>query len=172
MTAAAPHVHVPVSTHLATLFGIGRIPLMPGTIASAAAFPVGWWMGLLFGWMGLLVAGGLMFLLGWYVCGAHAKRVGVKDPAECVLDEVAGQWIALAAIPLINTAMPTVGPFFNPIALAATFVGFRFFDIVKPWPISRLQNLEGGLGIMADDIIAGAVTAVLVFVAAMAKAFG
>jgi phosphatidylglycerophosphatase A len=169
MTTAASHAQQPVSTYLATLFGIGRIPVMPGTIASAAAFPIGWWIGLLTGWVGLLIAGGLMFLLGWAACGAHAKRVGVKDPKECVLDEVAGQWVALAAIPLIDN--PLTHSFFYWIPLAAAFVGFRFFDILKPWPISRAERLEGGLGIMADDILAGAVTAALIVAASLAKLF-
>jgi phosphatidylglycerophosphatase A len=155
MSDTASSLHIPASTHLATLFGIGRIPVMPGTIASLAVFPVGWWIGILTGWAGLMVAAILVFLLGWGVCGAHARRVGVKDPKECVLDEVAGQWLALSAIPMVDG-------FFHWLPLLLVFAGFRFFDIVKPWPISRSQRFEGGFGIMADDMIAGAVTAALV----------
>jgi phosphatidylglycerophosphatase A len=155
MSTAEHTAHVPASTHFATLFGIGRIPFAPGTIASAAVFPIGWWIGILTGWAGLLVAGILVFLLGWGVCGAHARRVGVKDPRECVLDEVAGQWIALSALPI-------VGGFFHWLPLLLAFGLFRFFDIVKPWPISRAQRFDGGLGIMMDDLIAGAVTAALI----------
>lgn len=164
MTAAARANPVPVSTYLATAFGLGRIPLMPGTIASMVAFPLGWWIGLLLGWMGLTIAVLAIFLIGWGACGAHARRVGIKDPKECVLDEVAGQWAALIAIALINgfLAWP---------ALFIAFAGFRFFDIVKPWPISLAQRPEGGLGIMLDDLAAGAATAVLVLIGSLANLY-
>lgn len=158
MNGMASAVHYPISTHLATVFGIGRIRFAPATIASLACMPLGWWIGLLLGWTGLLVAGGSLFLLGWWACGAHARRVGKTDPQECVLDEVAAQWVAMTAIPLVNG-------FFHWIPLVAVFVLFRVLDIAKPWPISRAEELPGGLGIMADDMIAGIVTAVLVYVA-------
>ena len=156
--------HLPISTHLATVFGLGRVRFAPGTVASLAAMPAGWWIGLLFGWIGVVIAAGSVFLLGWWACGVPARRAGAKDPKECVLDEVAGQWLAMAAIPI-------VGGFFHGIPLLAAFVGFRFFDIVKPWPISRLQHLDGGLGIMADDMLAGAVTAGLIVAAWLVKLF-
>jgi phosphatidylglycerophosphatase A len=155
MSATDRIERTPATTHIATFFGIGRIPVMPGTIASAAAFPLGWWIGILTGWLGLLIAAGAMFLIGWGACGAHARRVGVKDPKECVLDEVAGQWVALAAIPVVDG-------FFQWIPLVAEFALFRFLDIVKPWPISRAQTFEGGLGIMVDDMIAGGVAALVI----------
>lgn len=161
---SSPHARLPVSSILATAFGVGRVRFAPGTVASLVAMPAGWWIGLLFGWIGVLIAAGTVFLIGWWACGTHARRIGAKDPKECVLDEVAGQWLAMAAIPLVDG-------FFHGIPLLAVFVGFRFFDILKPWPISRLQHLEGGLGIMADDILAGGVTAVLVFAAWLVHLF-
>ncbi len=164
MTEAAHHVHQPASTHIATLFGIGRIRFAPGTFASLAAYPVGWWLGLLTGAPGVIFGALVAFAVGWYACSAHARRTGVKDPKECVMDELAGQWLALAAIPIVDG-------FFHWIPLVAAFVGFRFFDIIKPWPISRAERFDGGLGIMADDMIAGGTTALLIVLAWWLKAF-
>lgn len=164
MTAAARAAPVPVSTYLATAFGLGRIPVMPGTIASMVAFPLGWWIGLLLGWMGLTIAALFVFLIGWGACGAHARRVGIKDPKECVLDEVAGMWLAMTALPLVDG-------FFHWLPCVLAFAAFRFFDIVKPWPISRAQQLEGGIGIMLDDLAAGAAAGVLVLIGGFANLY-
>jgi phosphatidylglycerophosphatase A len=70
------------------------------------------------------------------------KRHG-EDPSIVTIDELVGQWIALAAMPATL-----------PVLLLA-FVSFRFFDIAKPGPIDRVQRLHGGWGIMADDLLAG-----------------
>ena len=81
---------------------------------------------------------------------------GRKDPGKVVVDEVAGQLIA--TLPLA---------FFRQWSIAAvmvSFVLFRFFDIVKPYPANRLQELKGGFGIMYDDLVAGVYAAVLVWV--------
>src|SRR5271169_1276214 len=86
------------STKVATLFTIGCVPLVPGTIASAAALPVGWWLAVLGGWMTLLIAAGVFTLLGIWACGRQAKLAGMDDPPECVIDEAAGQWFALVPV--------------------------------------------------------------------------
>lgn len=149
-----------VARVLATGFGIGRIPFAPGTAASVAALPFGIWIVFMGGnWLALAGFAVVFFLLGVWACGVHARALGLKDPGECVLDEIAGQLVALT--PLIPT-----GRMLSPGALLLAFVLFRFFDIVKPWPISRLERLPGGLGIMADDMLAGAVSAGLVWLAA------
>lgn len=152
----------PPSTQIATVFGIGRVPLLPGTLASLAALPVGWWIAVIGGWMTLLAAAFWVTLLGIWAGGRHAKFAGKKDPSECVIDEVAGQWIAL--LPIAFT-----GRLFNPPLLAVAFLLFRFFDILKPWPIYRLQNYSGGLGIMLDDVAAGIAAGVLIVAGIAAK---
>jgi phosphatidylglycerophosphatase A len=147
----------PPSTRLATLFGIGNMPFAPGTLAALAALPIGWWLAVLGGWFTVLAASILLTLLGIWAGGRYAKAMGVDDPSECVIDEAAGQWLAL--VPLAFWERPFL---FKALALALVFLLFRAFDILKPWPLSRLERLPGGLGIMADDAMAGLVAGALV----------
>jgi phosphatidylglycerophosphatase A len=137
----------PVSTRLATCFGIGWIPLAPGTIASAAALPFGWLLVVL-GWKTLLMGAIAATALGVWACGVHARKVGIYDPSECVLDEVAGQWFTLVPIAFMGR-----GGDWRPYGMA--FLLFRLFDILKPWPISAAERLPGGWGVMMDDVLAG-----------------
>ncbi len=145
----------PFSTRLATVFGIGWFPFAPGTAASFVALPLGWIL-IRFGWQSALVGAGLAMLIGIWACGLHARKAGRHDPSECVLDEVAGQWTALLPIALMGR-----GDDWRPFAMA--FLLFRLFDITKPWPVARAERLPGGLGIMADDIVAGAFAAAILY---------
>ena len=86
---------------------------------------------------------------------------GRKDPGKVVVDEVAGQFIAL--FPL------TLFPRWSTLAVIVSFILFRFFDIVKPYPANRLQELNGGAGVMLDDLVAGVYAAVIVSI--MLKVF-
>lgn len=140
----------PLVRLLATWFGSGLLPRAPGTWGSLAALPPA---GLLM-WLGgpeLLAIGVLLATLtGCWISTAYVNTTGREDPGEVVIDEVAGQWIPLVVLP------------FEPLPWIAAFVAFRFFDIAKPWPVSWAdQRLSGGLGIMADDILAGIYAAVL-----------
>ncbi|HXJ01253.1 MAG TPA: phosphatidylglycerophosphatase A [Micropepsaceae bacterium] len=146
---------IPISTRLATCFGIGWIPFAPGTFASAAALPFGWLLVLL-GWQGVLIGAGLATVVGIWACGAHARKVGLYDPSECVLDEVAGQWVTLVPI-----ALQARGSDWRPYVMA--FLLFRLFDIFKPWPISAAEKLPGGFGVMMDDVVAGLAAAALLY---------
>ena len=132
---------------IATCFGIGRVPLLPGTAASFAALPLGWGLSFL-GPRALALGVLVVAFVGVWASGAYAKRIAVKDPGECVIDEVAGQWIAL-----IPAAIENVVTDWRPFVMA--FFLFRLFDITKPWPLRELEKLGGGVGIMADDIAAG-----------------
>jgi phosphatidylglycerophosphatase A len=152
----------PPSTQIATLFGIGRIPLAPGTLASLAALPVGWWLAIVGGWATLLTAAIWVTLLGIWASGRHARAVDKRDPSECVIDEVAGQWFALVPVAL-------TGRLFHVLVLGLAFLFFRVLDILKPWPISRLENYSGGLGIMLDDVAAGIIAGILVAVGVATK---
>jgi phosphatidylglycerophosphatase A len=82
-------------------------------------------------------------LIGIPAASIVERESGREDPGHVVIDEVAGQWIALAACPLES----------RHVVLA--FALFRLFDIVKPWPARQLERLHGGLGIMMDDVAAG-----------------
>ena len=81
------------------------------------------------------------------------KLLGKKDPGKVVIDEVAGQLIALLPI------LPKLDPGW--VSIIVAFLSFRLFDIVKPYPARRLEKLESGLGIMSDDVVAGAYAAVV-----------
>ena len=129
---------------LATWFGSGLLPKAPGTWGSLAALPFAYGIYLWTGTFGLVVATVLVFVIGVWASGRYANAKENSDPGEVVIDEVAGQWLAL--IPAIGIL------WYYPVA----FVAFRIFDILKPWPVGWLdRHLKGGLGIMADDIAAG-----------------
>jgi len=130
---------------LATWFGIGYLPVAPGTWASLAALPLAWGITAWAGWPGLAIAAVLATAIGIWCSGVYAARSGTEDPGPVVIDEVAGQWLVLLAVPL------------DPLLYGIAFVTFRLFDIVKPWPVSWAdRSVGGGLSIMLDDIFAGA----------------
>ena len=129
---------------LATWFGAGLLPKAPGTWGSLAAIP----FALALTWVGgpwlLLAAASAVFFAGVWAGGRYAKERGLEDPGAVVIDEVAGQWIAL--IPAL----------LDPVLVVLAFLAFRLFDILKPWPVGWLdRELKGGLGIMSDDVLAG-----------------
>lgn len=137
---------------LATWFGAGRLPLAPGTWGSLAALPFAWGMASLAGPPVLFAAALAALVIGIWASEAVTRTSGVKDPGEIVIDEVAGQWLALAFVPL------------DPLAYGAGFLLFRVFDIVKPWPANWIdRGVSGGMGIMLDDIVAGAYTGILLY---------
>jgi phosphatidylglycerophosphatase A len=147
----------PLSSQLATFFGIGRIPFASGTFASAAALLLGVLLVPL-GWQALAAVAVVAVAVGVWACDRHACALGVCDPSECVLDEVAGQWIGL--IPVAFYAHP-----FDWRPYALSFFLFRLFDVAKLWPLSAAERLPGGWGVMADDVLAGLFTAGLVYAA-------
>ena len=155
MTAEAEpaRVHLRHPTALiATCFGAGLVPWAPGTVASALALPLAWLLRTYTGALGLAIATLALIVIGIWAAGAYERRTGVRDSSAIVIDEVAGQFVALLLVP------PTVA------AYAIGFVLFRLFDVVKPWPISLLdRRVKGGLGVMLDDIVAGALAAVLLW---------
>ena len=133
------------SVLLATWFGSGLLPKAPGTWGSLAALPFAWAIQSNGGQGALLVAAAVIFFIGWWAADRFARETGIKDPSVVVIDEVAGQWLALAFVPM--TAW----------SYLAGFALFRAADIFKPWPASLAdRRLGGGFGIMLDDIIAGA----------------
>ncbi len=130
----------------ATWFGAGRLPLAPGTWGSLAALPFAWALLATLQAPGLLVAAGAVFLVGWWATSRYLEgRPGDdRDPGEVVIDEVAGQWLAL------TLADPAVW-WHWPVA----FLLFRVFDIVKPWPARRIERRKTAFAVMADDVVAG-----------------
>jgi len=124
-------------------FGSGLSPKAPGTMGTIASIP----FYLLLAHMGWAFYGGVVlvaFIFGVYCCGQTAKALGVHDHGGIVWDEFVGFWITMFMVP--------AGWFW----LLFGFALFRFFDIVKPWPIKWLDNsVSGGFGIMIDDVLAG-----------------
>jgi phosphatidylglycerophosphatase A len=143
------------SSQLATCFGIGRVSIAPGTLASAAALPLGWAL-VRMGWP-IVVAGTIVAtIIGIWACSNYVRKVGYNDPPECVIDEVAGQWFALMPIAVMGRSSDWW-------LYVWAFLLFRFFDIAKPWPISAGERLPGGLGVMMDDVLAGIAAAILLY---------
>jgi phosphatidylglycerophosphatase A len=137
---------------LATWFGAGLLPWAPGTWGSLAALPCAWVLVWVAGWPLLLVATILVFAVGIWSSERYSSRSKRSDPGEVVIDEVAGQWLVLCLMPL------------DVLSYLAGFVAFRFFDITKPWPVSWAERrLRGGLGIMADDIVAALYGLIVLF---------
>ena len=137
---------------LATWFGCGLLPKAPGTWGSIAALPIVWGTALMAGSSGIVLFVFVISLAGIWAAGRYAVAIGRHDPGSVVIDEVAGQALALVA----------VAP--DPLVYGFAFVLFRLFDILKPWPISWAdRKIPGGLGIMLDDILAGAACAPLVW---------
>jgi phosphatidylglycerophosphatase A len=134
---------------LATGFGAGLVPRAPGTAGSAVGVVLGWLMfDLPWPWRAAIAAA--VFVGGVFVCGASARDLGEHDHPGIVLDEVAGMLATLLAVAAADLWR-----------LVLAFVLFRFFDIVKPWPIRDVDHrLSGGLGIMLDDLMAAGYAAV------------
>ncbi len=142
------------ATVIASVCGIGYAPVASGTVASAVATILTLPLLYLGGSPALAAASLLAFVIGIAACDAHVRATGREDPSECVIDEVAGQWLACAF------ALPTFGVLPRPqdaaVTLCLAFLLFRLFDIWKPWPVNWAErSFAGGLGVMADDMIAG-----------------
>jgi phosphatidylglycerophosphatase A len=128
---------------LATWFGSGHLPCMPGTWGSLAALPL-WWLLQHLGTLGYCLTVALFAVAGIYISGLAEVYIQQADPPVIVIDEVVGQLIALAGCP-VNFYLAVLG-----LAL------FRLFDIFKPFPIGLINTrLTGGLGIVLDDAVAG-----------------
>lgn len=147
-------------THFLALgFGSGLAPKAPGTFGTLAALPLIYLQSLVSPQLGLIWVL-FAFVLGCYVCGQTAKDIGEHDHGAIVWDEVAGYSLAMWCIP------------FEWQYLLAGFLLFRFFDIVKPWPIRLLdKKIHGGFGIMIDDMLAGFFSWLILFALVQWQAF-
>jgi len=147
--SAADHAAVAV----ATAFGFGRFPVAPGTFGSLPGLLAAWALWKAGGPWAVVAGAAVVAAVGTWAAGRAARLWGTEDPGAVVVDEVAGQMVALFF----------VAP--SPAVLAVSFLLFRGMDIVKPWPASKLERLPGGSGIMADDLAAGAIANVVLQIA-------
>ena len=128
---------------LALGFGSGLAPRAPGTAGTLVAIPLYWLMRSFDSQTYALIVC-ILFVFGVWLCGYAANRLGVHDHPGIVFDEIVGFLITMFAVP------------FDWSMVLAGFILFRFFDALKPWPISWFdKNLHGGFGIMFDDVLAG-----------------
>jgi phosphatidylglycerophosphatase A len=165
-----------VKLWIARGFGVGRIPVAPGTWGSA--------VGLL--WFFLLLAPGslVLFLLGAtagvaasvWLCGRAEHVLAEKDPPSVVLDEIVAMPVCFVAWLVIlmtrQGSMPAPRDFLSSQAWLLTigvFLTFRLFDVVKPWPVRQSQRLPGGWGITVDDLLAALYVNVVVLLAFAAR---
>ncbi|MBK1617968.1 phosphatidylglycerophosphatase A [Lamprobacter modestohalophilus] len=141
-------------------FGAGLSPMAPGTMGTLVAIPIYLVLSHLPG-LAYLVALAVLIGVGLWACDKVAAEMGEDDPPSIVWDEIVGFLVAMAAAPVVSLAWILMG-----------FLLFRLFDIYKPWPVSWTEKrFKGGLGIMADDLVAGAMTwVVLTFMAMIVSA--
>jgi len=151
-----PERHKSPAFWVVTFFGSGLLKPAPGTWGSLAALIAGY---------GLLIAGtgpvlmtvlvaALTLVSAWLIDGIE-RKVGIHDAPEIVIDEVAGLWLTL---------LPLAPSNYSPLSLAAAFLLFRLFDILKPWPICWLDtHVKGGLGVIVDDLVAGLFAAAILW---------
>ncbi|MFT5082135.1 MAG: phosphatidylglycerophosphatase A [Lentisphaeria bacterium] len=133
---------------LAFGFGSGLSPIVPGTVGTLASVPLYWLLVHLpfwgYPWLGYFLVVLAAAIIGVYLCDYTSKKLKVHDHSGIVWDEFVGFWITMFMVP------------FSWQWVLLGFVLFRFFDMLKPWPISWLdKKVHGGFGIMIDDVLAG-----------------
>ena len=130
--------------YFATLFGIGFIPLAPGTFGSLFAILI-WYVFIdLFSIFYFIVLFLFVLSVSFYFTDIYLDNYKKKDPSEVIVDEFLGQSIPLLFI--VN---------FNIYEVLIAFVTFRFFDIYKIYPINKIEDLKGSYGVILDDVVAG-----------------
>ncbi|MCC6133689.1 MAG: phosphatidylglycerophosphatase A [Acidobacteria bacterium] len=150
----------PVAASLATWFGTGLLPGPTGTWGSLLAIPAAeaaWAFG---SGPGLVVFAVAASLLGVWSCDVVVRMRHAKDPKETVIDEVAGQAFSLLGWHL---AFPAAAGLSYWAGLCTAFLLFRAIDIFKPGPVGKAEELPGGWGVMADDILGGLVVGLVLF---------
>ena len=137
---------------IATGFGVGLVPVAPGTFGTLAAWPLGWWLSGMDPIVTLPLIG-IFFILGIWACGVAGRRLGVADHGSMVWDEIVAFLLILVVLPRALDWQ------------AAAFVLFRAFDIAKPPPIRWFEErFRGGFGVMFDDLVAAGYTLLILAV--------
>jgi len=152
---------------LTSCFGLGRLPLCPGTWGSlpvAVIFALMCHFGVSAGLISITMA--VLALAGSAICVKYGPAIitatGKSDPGEVVADELAGQAVTFLAVPFFITADISTRQIL--ITTLLGFLLFRIFDIAKPWPICKLEKLPAGWGVLADDILAAVFAAIVLLI--------
>ena len=136
-------------SRFAEVYPIGHSKYAPGTMGSLIGVLVGYFLIINLDVKFYLIFLLIFIIVSYLLCEAHLKFYNKKDPKEVVVDEISGQFIAILG------CMQSDKSTYMFLSLLLSFVLFRFFDITKIGPIKRFENLPNGIGIMADDIVAG-----------------
>lgn len=135
---------------LATGFYLGKIPKAPGTWGTLLGLPVAWVMATYLPPVWYMIIAIVFILFASWVAEMYERSMGAHDPKEIVIDEVVGYVIAMTWLPLTWQSF------------VAAFITFRFFDILKPGPIRRIdRQVKGGFGTVLDDVAAGLIASVI-----------
>tara|TARA_B000000475_G_scaffold94467_1_gene76843 strand:- start:1394 stop:1852 length:459 start_codon:yes stop_codon:yes gene_type:complete len=137
-------------TLLVTFGYIGKVKYFPGTIGSFAGLLVGAVIIKLTNYNVFMSCFFILTVISIFAVDEYLKSSKNLDPQEVVVDEVLGQWIAIAFIP------------FNFKSFLIAFILFRFFDISKIYPINKIEKIKGYLGVIGDDLFAGIITAIII----------
>ena len=139
-----------LSKVISTFFGLGYFPVAPGTLTSLVIVLAYKFYLHRLSWPLFLLILFLLFLIGVYTSTKFSVESNKKDPRKIVIDEACGQLLVLFRMP--DAWFP----------ILASFILFRIFDIVKPYPIKKVEAMPGGWGIMMDDIVAAIYAGVIV----------
>ena len=154
-----------LATMIATVMGVGYLRPAPGTWGTLVALPMAWGLNALAGFPLLAIGVAAAFLMGLWATGVMTAGSDDHDPSEIVIDEVAGQWIALLPLSYVAWSRGLDITVLWPGWVAA-FVLFRLFDITKPGPIGKADRRGDAMGVMLDDVIAGVFSGIGVMVLA------
>ncbi len=136
----------------------GLAPKAPGTFGTLASLPLGMLILLYFDAQTLFLSAALISLIAIKSINKYEAQSGIHDDKRIVIDELAGMWLALSIAPAVSVGMNDVTSLENGFLIQSilSFALFRYYDIAKPSIIGRIdREVEGGLGVMGDDIIAG-----------------
>ena len=144
-----------VLCQIATLGPVGQKLPAPGTAGSAVALVIGY---LIYqhSYFAMLVATVMTVVIGVIAADAYENMSGKKDSSEIIIDEVAGQFAVLLCVPKF-VEQPVIW-------FVLAFILFRFFDILKIWPINKAEQIKGGVGVMADDIVAASWSGIILLI--------
>ena len=135
----------------ATLGGIGMVPIAPGTFGSITAWIIFVYLSHFISMINMLILTITFFILSIWICSEASKDLENKDHKSIVIDELVGMWIALLPVLVIANSQ-----YERTVYALAALILFRFFDILKPFPISYFdKNYKNGFGIVIDDVISG-----------------
>lgn len=150
-----------MSRLIATFGGVGDLRPGPGTWGSLAALPLAWAVHALGGFWLFALATFVIAAVGWWAVERELQGTEHEDPSEIVIDEVAGMFVALWPVSygadFAGTTFLALWP-----GIVTAFLAFRLFDIWKPGPVGWAEGLDRGVGVMADDLIAGWLAALVV----------